>query len=319
LRLSGRLEGPASPNGPHQQVEIQATTQGSFRFHDFPLENVSFTAQVQDTTITLAKMAARFAGGFVEGKAKVSGEGPQRRIGFDYTLQEASLGVAVAIIQDYAARRKGVTPPPPGKFVQEKVGVNLNLAIAAEGLYNDPLTYQGTGTAELEGPGLGEVPLLGSLSDLLKFTALRFTTAKGKFKIAGPRLTFSELSLRGSNSAIDGHGDYALDKRELDFYAKIFPFQESGSFLKSVVGAVLSPLSNVFEVKLAGSLEKPQWSFVIGPSNLLRPRTPGETAPTPPPGNVGPETVSPAVTAPASPVAPTSRSPTTETRHPSSG
>jgi hypothetical protein len=76
--------------------------------------------------------------------------------------------------------------------------------------------------------------------------------------------------LRGANSAIDAHGTYALDRRELDFNAKILPFQESANLLKSVVGVVLSPLSSVLEVKLTGSPLKPQWAFARGPTNLLR-------------------------------------------------
>jgi hypothetical protein len=135
----------------------------------------------------------------------------------------------------------------------------------------------------LQGPGLGEVPLLGLLSELLRFTALRFTTASAKFKIDGAKLAFSEFNLRGANSAIEAHGDYALNRRELDFKAKILPFQESGNILKSALGAVLSPLSTVFEVVLTGSLEKPQWAFAMGPTSFLRSLVPGETpAPAPP-------------------------------------
>ena len=56
----------------------------------------------------------------------------------------------------------------------------------------------------------------------------------------------------------------------LAFHAKIFPFQESGSLFKSVVGAVLTPLSNAFEVRLSGTMEKPEWAFLNGPTNFLR-------------------------------------------------
>ncbi|MGH7943502.1 MAG: hypothetical protein ACREH8_23290, partial [Opitutaceae bacterium] len=72
---------------------------------------------------------------------------------------------------------------------------------------------------------------------------------------------------------------YALDRRELEFNAKIFPFQESGNLLKTVVGAVLTPLSNALEVKLSGTLAKPEWSFVIGPTNFLRALAPAADAP----------------------------------------
>ena len=99
------------------------------------------------------------------------------------------------------------------------------------------------------------------MSELLKFTALRFTSARANFKIEGPKLIFPEIALRGANSGIDARGDYSLDRHELDFNAKIFPFHESGSLIKTVVGAVLTPLSNAFEVKLSGSLEKPTWGL----------------------------------------------------------
>ena len=93
-----------------------------------------------------------------------------------------------------------------------------------------------------------------------------------------PSGTCSRSWCRAANSAIDAHGVYLLNRRELDFNAKIFPFQESGGLLKSVVGAVLTPLSNALEVKLTGTLVKPEWSFVMGPTNFLRSLAPGADA-----------------------------------------
>jgi hypothetical protein len=127
----------------------------------------------------------------------------------------------------------------------------------------------------VHGAEIGEVPLLGTLSELLKFTTLRFTEGRANFQIENARVVFPEVTLRGANSAIDAHGTYALNRRELEFNAKIFPFQESENVLKTVVGAVLTPLSNALEVKLTGSLDNPQWAFVIGPTNFLRALSPG--------------------------------------------
>ena len=78
------------------------------------------------------------------------------------------------------------------------------------------------------------------------------------------------MSVTGANSGITAHGTYALDKHELDFNARIDPFQQSKAFPQQFIGAVLTPLTNVFEVKLTGSIEKPRWMFANGPSNLLR-------------------------------------------------
>ena len=262
-------------------------------------------------------MEARLGEGTLTGRAKVFGTGPDRRVNFDYTLKDASLVRAVATLQEYTARKTRTPPSPPGKFLQEKAAVHLDLSAAAEGRYDDPLSYHGTGRATLQGPGLGEVQLLGLLSELLKFTALRFTSAKTTFKIDGAKLTFPDLAIRGANSAIDAHGDFALDRRALDIKAKLFPFQESGNPLKSLVGAVLTPFSNIFEVKLTGTLDKPEWAFVVGPTNFLRSLAPGEATPTITPGLPSP--VPPAAPSPTplsspsdptvAPVAPTPPTP----------
>jgi hypothetical protein len=286
LQLAGHLDGPAAPGGAHQHVTIEAQSTGAFALHDFPLRNLSFRAVQHDDELVLSQAEAGFAEGRVTGKARIWGRGAGRRIGFEGALREASLARAVAILEQYSAGRKGLPPPPPGKFLQDKANVKLDLSASAEGNFDDLLSFRGEGNALLAGPGFGEVRLLGLLSELLNFTALRFTAARANFKIEGPRLVFPDVSVTGANSAIQAHGEYALDRHALDFNARVYPFQESKFFLQSMVGAVLSPLSTVLEVRLTGSLEKPAWSFVIGPTNFLRnliQSSPPATAPKPEP------------------------------------
>ena len=282
LKLRGRIDGAAAPGGAHENVSIEARSAGEFRFHDFPLENVAFTAALHDGDIVVDNLRAGFAGGVATGHAKVSGRGADRRVAFAFAAKEVGLGRTAAVLQAYSARQKGAPPPVPGKFLKERANVRFDLTASAEGRYDNPLSYQGEGRAEVQGAELGEVPLLGLLSELFTFTALRFTSATTSFKIDGAKLTFPDFKLRGANSAIDAHGDFALDRHELDFKAKIFPFQESGNPLKSLVGAVLSPLSNVFEVKLTGLLDQPKWALAIAPANLLRSLAPAETPSAPP-------------------------------------
>lgn len=302
LKVRGQFAGPDAPGGASEKLRIQARTAGEFRFHDFPLHDVSFIATIDRDEVILDDVEALFAGGVATGHARVWGMGKERRLGFDFALDDASLGKVAAGLNEFFAAKKNEAPAPPGRFVQEKANVRLNFAASAEGRYDDALSYRGAGSAVLRGAEIGEVPLLGTLSELLKFTALRFTEARANFRIENARLVFPEVTLRGSNSAIDAHGTYAMDRRELEFNAKIFPFQESENLIKTVVGAVLTPLSNAFEVKLTGSLAKPQWAFVIGPTNFLRSLAPGAdsvskgelppetkpSAPTQPPGQEPP-------------------------------
>lgn len=278
LKVRGQFASADAPGGTQEKLRIEARTAGDFRFHDFLLQDVSFVATLDRDEIVLDDVEALFAGGTAMGHARVSGIGDQRKLGFDFSLEDASLGKVAAGLAEFLAARKGEAPAPPGKFVQEKANVRLDFAASAEGRYDDTYSYRGAGSAVLRGAEIGEVSLLGTLSELLKFTALRFTEARTNFKIEHTKLVFPQVTLRGSNSAIDAHGSYALDKRELEFNAKIFPFQESDNLIKTVVGAVLTPLSNAFEVKLTGSLTKPQWAFVIGPTNFLRSLAPGSDA-----------------------------------------
>lgn len=322
LKFRGHFEGPEVVGPKHRQLDLEAKTTGAFRFFRLPFEDVGFTAALRDEELSVEVKEAKFAGGALRGHARLWGADAQRRIALDATLTDASLGTAAAVLQNFVAERKGLPPPPPGKFVQEKANVRADITGAVEGLVEDSLSFHGAGNASLRGAEIGEVSLFGPLSDLLKFTALRFTTAHTSIKVNGTKLEFPDVALRGANSAIDAHGEYALDRRQLDFRAKVYPFQASDSVLKSVVGVVLTPLSSALEVKLTGTFDKPEWAFVMGPTNLLRALggeseaagVSGAAAPTPSgavsaEGKSADKPTSAPMTTPSAPVAPAATKP----------
>ena len=293
LVLRGRLHGPVAPAGAVNRLALEGRVAGAFRFHGFPLREVAFKALVTGPEVNVGPFSARYAEGRVSGNARVWGTGAARRVGFNASLEDASLGPAATTLQTFLAARRGETPAPPDRFVRERANLRLNLSASAEGDYGEPFSFRGDGNATLQGAELGEVPVLGLLSELFTFTSLRFTEARANLRIDGPRLLFPQVELRGANSAIDASGEFALDRREMLFNAKVFPFQESGNVLKSVVGAVLTPLSNALEVRLSGTLERPRWEFVMGPRNFLRTLA-GEPAGTPSaPGTATPPTPAP--------------------------
>ncbi|MBM3854712.1 MAG: hypothetical protein FJ399_16425, partial [Verrucomicrobia bacterium] len=290
LKARGRIPGPKNrAAGAAEQLHLEARTAGEFRFHEFPLHDVFFTATLKGDDVSVDRFLGAFAGGSASGHARVWGRGNDRRVGFDLSVENAHLGQAATTLQTFLALQKKQPPAPPGRFVQERANVQLNIAASAEGRYADPLSFRGEGNAVLRGAGIGEVPLLGLLSELFTFASLRFTEARGNFTIDGPKLVFPQIELRGANSLIEAQGHFSLDQRQLLFNARVFPFQESESVIKSVVGAVLSPLSNALEVKLTGTLDKPQWAFVMGPTNFLRALAePAPAKPTPAPGPATP-------------------------------
>ncbi len=283
LEAAGFITGPAATDPDRRSILIRGATSGPLTYHEFPLDHLSFVANVRDDVIDLTPVAIGFGGGIASGRIMVDGPETARRLGFDLSLKDANLRDAAIALEHYSARQKGAAPSPTSSYLEGTARVNVNLNLSADGALNDLYSFTGSGYADLNGPGLGRVRLLGLLSELLYFTALDFDSLQTGFTLDRTKLVFPDLTLTGPNAAVSAHGDYLLPSKELDFYAKIYPFQESKFILKSVVGLVLSPLSSVLEVKLGGKLEKPSWAFVIGPTNLLRSliSAPAEESPEP--------------------------------------
>lgn len=270
LQVRGVIDGPAAPGGEHRQIHVEGHTTGPFTFHRFPLLNLSFVADLKDDMIVVSPLEVGFANGVAKGLIQLAGPEAKRSLNFDLSIAQANLREAVTTLEKFAAERKGKPAPATSGYIERTATVNFDLAIAASGLLDDPYSFTGSGHAELAGQGLGKIRLLGLLSELLNFTALRFDTLRTDFTVERTKLVFPNLSLTGPNAAIDAHGSYLLKPQELEFYARVYPFQESKFFLKTVMGAVLTPLSTILEVKLGGHLADPSWAFVIGPTNFFR-------------------------------------------------
>jgi hypothetical protein len=277
LRLRGHLDQPDPPTsgGPPPEwrtdaLHIEAKSDGGFRFHDFPFDQVAFTAEVHDQHIVLDPLEFGFAGGSGSGRVEVSGEGAKKQMRFSVDLKGANLGGGIEIVQQYHPQKTAAKKPVTDVFLKSRADVRLDLSVAANGAFSNPYSYQGAGTARLRGEGLYDVPLLGGLSRLLVFTRLRFNSAQADFKIDGPALYFPDIRMTGANSEIKAHGEYALDRHALNFNAKIYPLGESKGFVQHFIDVPLSFVSDVFEVNLHGSLDKPAWSLLPGPSSLAR-------------------------------------------------
>ncbi len=297
LKLKGHLDGPSAPDGQHTIVSVEGRTDAPMRYYDFPGERASVTVNVHDNDIAVEPLKFGLAGGEVSGSVHVNGGGDDRRLKFEGALKGGNLAKVIATIDDFNATRHATAPKPPSRFLKEHSDVRIDVNAKAVGKLDDAFSYQGDGHAEIKGPELAEVRLLGVFSEVLPFTSLRFTAAKGDFKIAGPKLEFPEIKVTGANSAMDARGSYALDRRELDFNVKVYPLQESNNPLKAVASVVLAPLSSIFEVHLTGPIDKPVPRLGLAPTNLLRGLAPNEAAATPPAPNAQPTKESPPPTA----------------------
>jgi AsmA-like C-terminal region len=287
LTLTGHFDTPGEIGDVHKDLHLEARTDSPFRFHGFALDRTAFTAEVHDDDFVLEPFAVGFAGGAVTGHVQVRGAGqPDGRINVTAALRDANLLRAVELVQNYSPKGPAPKPAPLSEFVRNLANVKLDLSIAAEGAYADPLSYRGQGKATVQGPELTKVPMLGLLTKLLPFTELRFTTARADFAIAGKQITFPDVTVTGANSSIDAHGSYTIDGHALDFSATVHPLRESKSLPGHLFSLVLEPLSQLTQVRLTGTPDKPQWTLAANPFNILRSSKPSPLAH--PPASVEP-------------------------------
>jgi hypothetical protein len=223
-------------------------------------------------------------------------------LAFDVKLRGADLARVINAYDEFqlAGQPPPAVEPPKGSFLSRAAGSRLDGVLVAQGRFWQPFSFHGDGHLLVTGKKLGEIHLLGALSELLSktllnFTSLRIETAQAPFKLDGNKVHFPQLKLLGPSASIVTNGDYLLDAKTLDFNARVYPLQESKLALPYGLGLLLAPLSSVLELKLTGPFEKPSWVFVYGPTNILRfltqPSTGGAPPPLTPPSALPPSSV----------------------------
>ncbi len=291
LQLTGWVQSEAAATGKKEHIDITLASTGPMTYHAFPLSDLKFEARLRDDEIELPVLSVGFAEGVAKGKARLWGAEDARRLSFDISLADASLGAVTQTVSRLQPPAAPTAEKPSEKAAeaarqrQERLERGrLAFTLAAEGRYTDYYSFKGTGHAAITGAELAQLNLFGPLSEALRKTAFNFgsfslTTADAPFTLDGKQVRFETLRITGPNALLQAKGDYQLRDGSLDFTAKLNPFEENDSVVGSAVDFVLTPFSKVFEVKLTGSLSDPSWVFAYGPTRLINSITGGEKNP----------------------------------------
>ena len=263
LKVQGRLDYEPGAVAVHPDIHVQGSSPGVVELYEFPVSNLRFTAEVKDDAITVVP-EVDFGGGKGTGKVWLTGRDGQQTLRFDYALKNAKLGPLAEAIEDYSARRSGNTRAEKSAYMAKASDVTVNLTLAAEGPAANRYGLKGRGQADLEGAKLGDVPLLGPLSELIPVLTLRFTRMQAGFELDGPALRLPDAKMAGANSGIEARGVYNLQTGILDFNARVAPFSESSNPLQALANLLTQPLSDILQVHLSGTLRKPAWALALG-------------------------------------------------------
>lgn len=131
-------------------------------------------------------------------------------------------------------------------------------------------TMLGGGTVKIREGELFRIPLLGGLSDILSkiIPGFGFSTQSdfdAKFAIADKQAKLTDLKLLGDVLSAKGDVTYHFDKR-LDGKVKIELFKKG--LLTEIVRLITSPISFFLDVRLKGTIDKPEWYLNKIPKEL---------------------------------------------------
>ncbi|MCF3650368.1 AsmA-like C-terminal region-containing protein [Synoicihabitans lomoniglobus] len=283
VTLDGRVEREDEGAPMTSDFAIDGRTSGAWRFKDFPLQGADFKAHYEGDRVLIDPFSSSMAQGVLNGRIELSQLEADQQIAFDLNLENAHLGETITTVEAWTDSDAKRNPTEANEFRQRIANGALSVSLTAQGPAADPFGFQGQGNMLVENANLGELKLLGILStmlggSILNFSKLQLENAYGDFQLKGPMIDFSALKVTGPRGALDATGHYSLETNSLAFLTRVRPFEGS----RGLLDTVFTPLTNVLEVKLAGKLNNPEWTFVYGPTNILRSLSGGNRN-TPPP------------------------------------
>lgn len=262
----------ALAGGFSEDITAAVRSSGTFRFFEFPVQNAEFNVRSRNGVIDIRDVTAGLAGGKLTG-ASVSGPGPAgRTVKFNARLAGSRMDELSVAYHDFRKRSAppGTPGPDPAESALSGQGI-LNMDLEAEGPAANPWGFSGKGAAQITQAEFGRIRLFGPLSQLFEgtifnFTSFRFTDANARFTLNGDMLVFEPLQIMGTSARLRSFGNYAMRTGGLEFNTTLFPFRESPMPVMGLIGLVLEPFSRALELRLTGTLAKPQWSFAAGQS-----------------------------------------------------
>ena len=201
--------------------------------------------------------------------------GTEELVNLNFSLKDANKGRLIKNI--IRAKEAGIF----SKFKKEQSEIDLeketfadegslSFAIQAEGPLNNPLQFEGTGTIHLRESKIGQINLLGKISEGLSNLkiplpsgAFSFNELLIPFELNNESIIFDNLNLSGPLSKIQAKGNFNLSTQTIDLIAKL---SLVGNLPLPIIKNLLQladPISNIAEIKMTGNYLDPKWELIL--------------------------------------------------------
>jgi hypothetical protein len=232
-------------------------------FRDFLFEEMQLALDVRGRTNTITGIQGRFAEGAFAGTGEVivpvrEEDPPSYRI--RVRLEDANF-------TRFLEERK----------VKVEAGIRGHLHAEADlsGLAGEGQgkTVRGRGVVRVREGRVFSLPLFGGLSTILARLipgldfVLRQTDATAEFVVRNGRIVCDPVSIEGDVLSIEGRGEATLDGK-LDFNVRV-TLMKDNTLVGKLVRSLTYPLSWLFEFRLRGTIDNPEWYPVNFSRDLL--------------------------------------------------
>jgi|GEM_PF-1275123 len=245
--------------------EYEATAEcGAFGNRHLLLENCTFKLAAHGPTNRCYDIRATFCGGEARGVFEfVIPHGETTNT--PYRLEGSLSSV------DFERLASELTKQPQ----KEYRGI-LSGRFSVTGLLEDAtnVALRGNGSVRIKDGRVFMLPLFGGLSRTLARIipgldfVLRQTDAKADFVIADGRAYSDRILIEGDVLSLKGRGAYSFDGR-LDFDVQVQLMKEQ-TLVAKILNTLTYPISKLFEFRLRGTLDSPDWYPVNFSSDLLK-------------------------------------------------
>ena len=213
-------------------------------------EEMQFKVTLHDTWMEIVDLRGLFYGGTLEGTASVDLE---RRGETAYRLKGMVRGASLAsVVRDL--RQVVDAEPYEGRL-------NLEGWVNGQMVEGENRWTEGRFNARVREGRLFQIPLLGGLSEYLSllydgFGYLSQTEFVAEGQIHPDRIRLMDSELQGTVISVRARGSAYYDER-LDVNVEVQLLRRG--FLAQLLRLVTRPVTRLFEFKLTGTLDSPQW------------------------------------------------------------
>ena len=272
---SGEIYQTSSDSGSQNRFSVNLQTIEPIYIKGFKVKDLYGEVKKDASIITGSFPKFVIADGENQLNFELHSKNVEETVRFKFSLKEANKSL---LLQDFHRAKDGGFLnfiSENKKYISSQTSNNnsdegiISLSLQAEGPLSKPLQFEGTGIFHLKETKIGQISILGKISEGLKSFKIPipsdgfvFNELLLPFELNNETINFDSLSIKGPLSKVNAHGNINLSSGTLDLIAKFSPI---GNIPLPVIGNIIEltdPFTKLGVIEITGDYKNPKWKFL---------------------------------------------------------